>query len=244
MSKDTEYYTGVRYIRAKGLANLKAFQNALFQETCKVNGIDPYDFIKKIEDNGLFLLSDLSKDAKLYKKVNRSGNYIEGNAPQEAIGEQVSISCKSLFHGIKLLGRLQSLGFYTCTSQLIKVTVQYYEENGGVQDEVETVGEMFDTLVDNSDSVDIRSRYYKMKEHPKLHFHNSPQFALENTKLKEFIIESVPQKYYTDAVYDLLSHMELYKKFNESITCETFSKEELVGILKNAPNLVEADEQI
>ena len=79
MIKDTILQNNLRFHPVRNLSGVvekklnKGFQK-IFSVSCESNGVDPIEWIRKVEEDCLFVLDGLGADAKLYSLVNKAGN--------------------------------------------------------------------------------------------------------------------------------------------------------------------------
>jgi hypothetical protein len=146
MIKDTVLQNNLRFHPVRNLSGVvekklnKGFQK-IFSVSCESNGVDPIEWIRKVEEDCLFVLDGLGTDAKLYSLVNKAGNlhadgqYHEWETSTGAIkvgdgsGLRTIPQLKSGEYVVTNERSNSSLGVRLQAKEVIGASLEYYIDN-------------------------------------------------------------------------------------------------------------------
>lgn len=146
MIKDTILQNNLRFHPVRNLSGVvekklnKGFQK-IFSVSCESNGVDPIEWIRKVEEDCLFVLDGLGADAKLYSLVNKAGNlHTDGQYHEwETATGAIKIGDGSELRTIPQLKSGEyvvtdersnsSLGVRLQAKEVIGATLEYYRDN-------------------------------------------------------------------------------------------------------------------
>ena len=146
MIKDTILQNNLRFHPVRNLSGVvekklnKGFQK-IFSVSCESNGVDPIEWIRKVEEDCLFVLDGLGADAKLYSLVNKAGNlhadgqYHEWETSTGAIkvgdgsGLRTIPQLKSGEYVVTDERSNSSLGVRLQAKEVIGASLEYYTDN-------------------------------------------------------------------------------------------------------------------